>query len=100
MIDFEYEAPDSLERAIAILSEMNGRARPLAGGTDLIDHVRTGRLAPELIVDVKKIPELNSLTTSDDGLRLGAAVPCYRIYADPAIRRNFAALVDACSIIG
>ncbi|QDU39970.1 Carbon monoxide dehydrogenase medium chain [Maioricimonas rarisocia] len=100
MIDFEYEAPESLERAIAVLSEMNGRARPLAGGTDLIDHVRTGRLTPELIVDIKKIPELNAITHADDGLRLGAAVPCYRIYEDPVIRRDFAALVDACSIIG
>jgi len=100
MRDFEYEAPDSLERAIAILSEMNGRARPLAGGTDLIDHVRTGRLTPDLIVDIKKIPDLNRLEHTSDGLHLGAAVPCYRIYEDPAIRRDFAALVDACSIIG
>lgn len=100
MRDFEYEAPDSLERAIAILSEMNGRARPLAGGTDLIDHVRTGRLTPDLIVDVKRIPELNRIAQTEHALHLGAAVPCYRIYEDPDIRRNFAALVDACSIIG
>lgn len=100
MRDFEYESPTSLVEAMALLAEHNGRARPLAGGTDLIDHVRTGRLTPEFVVDVKRIPELNVLELSDRGLRLGAAVPCYRIYESPEVRRDYAALVDACSIIG
>ena len=61
MRDFEYEAPRSLADAVGLLSRLNGRARPLAGGTDLIDHVRTGRLTPDVLVDVKKIAELNRL---------------------------------------
>lgn len=100
MRDFEYESPTSLAEAVALLATHDGRARPLAGGTDLIDHVRTGRLTPEVVVDVKRIPELNVLELSDRGLRLGAAVPCYRIYESAQVRRDYAALVDACSIIG
>jgi carbon-monoxide dehydrogenase medium subunit len=53
-----------------------------------------------LLVDVKKIDELNVLECGSDGLRLGAAVPCYRITADERIRSQYSALTDACSIIG
>jgi carbon-monoxide dehydrogenase medium subunit len=100
MRDFEYEAPRSVADAIGLLSRSAGRARPLAGGTDLIDHVRTGRLSPDLLVDIKKIPELNRLDFSADGLRLGAAVPCYQIYGDRRIATAYAALAESCQIIG
>ncbi len=100
MRDFEYEAPRSLADAIALLSRSNGRARPLAGGTDLIDHVRTGRLTPDLIVDLKKIPELGRLEFSPKGLSIGAAVPCYRIYENERISREYTALAESCRIIG
>jgi len=100
MRDFEYEAPGSVTQAVEILGRFNGSARPLAGGTDLIDHVRTGRLTPKMIVDVKKIPELNVLEISADGLRLGAAVPCYKIYGTEQIKSRYSALADSCEIIG
>lgn len=100
MRDFEYEAPTSLAAALEILGRHNGAARPLAGGTDLIDHVRTGRLKPDVVVDVKKIDELNRLEISKTGLRLGAAVPCYQIYGNDEICRNYSALADSCRIIG
>jgi len=100
MRDFEYEAPQTLSQAIQLMASQNGRARPLAGGTDLIDHVRMGRLEPDVVVDLKKIPELNLLQLDGSGLRLGAAVPCYRIYGDEKIARQYAALADSCRIIG
>ena len=75
MRDFEYEAPATLTDAIAVLAGNNGHGKPLAGGTDLIDHVRCGRLEPDLVVDVKKIDELNVLELDGPGFRLGAAVP-------------------------
>lgn len=100
MRDFEYAAPQTIDAAVELLSRYGGRARPLAGGTDLIDYIRTGRLAPDMVVDVKRIPDLNHLEVTPQGLRLGAAVSCRRIVQHPAIRRDFAALHDACSIIG
>ena len=100
MRDFEYEAPTSLADAVGLLAKSNGNARPLAGGTDLIDHVRTGRLSTDLIVDLKKIPELMALEENDAGLRLGAAVPCYQIYNHPGILENYTAIADSSNIIG
>lgn len=100
MRDFEYEAPISVAEAVQILSRRNGAARPLAGGTDLIDQIRVGRHAPDVVVDLKKIPELNVLQIASSGLRVGAAVPCYKIYGDPEIESAYSALVDSTRIIG
>lgn len=100
MRDFDYAAPATLADALALIASANGSARPLAGGTDLIDHVRTGRLSPDLLIDVKKLPELNVLDASSEGLRVGAAVPCWQIIADPDVARDYTALADSCRIIG
>jgi len=100
MRDFEYEAPTSVADAVELLRRHNGSARVLAGGTDLIDQIRIGRHQPDLVVDIKKIPDLNRLELSASGLRLGAAVPCYRIYGDPQICNQYSALADSTRIIG
>lgn len=100
MRDFDYAAPTSLADALALMAAANGSAKALAGGTDLIDHVRTGRLSPDLLVDVKKLPELNVLQAGSDGLRIGAAVPCWQIIGNPDVVRDYTALVDSCQIIG
>lgn len=100
MRDFEYEAPISLQDALQVLKQGNGAAKALAGGTDLIDHIRCGRLSPDLVVDVKKIPELQLLELSDSGFRLGAAVRCSDIYSNCEIKKQYSALTDSCSIIG
>jgi len=100
MRNFDYAAPTSLSEAVQLLAGQNGRARPLAGGTDLIDHVRTGRLTPDFVVDIKQVPELNLLEIGAGGLRLGAAVPCWKIYGSSEIRSDYSALADAAMIIG
>ena len=58
MSEMRYEAPKTLEAAVALLSGANGPARVLAGGTDLLIQMRGGRVEPELLVDVKGIPEM------------------------------------------
>ncbi|MDA7978577.1 MAG: xanthine dehydrogenase family protein subunit M [Pirellulales bacterium] len=100
MHSFEYSAPHSLSDAVSLLAQAEGNARPLAGGTDLIDQMQTGRFRPALVIDIKKLPELNVLEFDGDGLHLGAAVPCYRIYGEPRIVQEYSALADACHIIG
>ncbi len=102
MRDFEYEAPLALQTALAQLAPASGKgaARPMAGGTDLIDQVRTGRLAPDVIVDIKKIPELNVFEHGASGLRLGAAVPCYKVYGHCGVVSDYSALADSARIIG
>ena len=98
---FEYVAAETVNEAVSLLSEKGDQARVLAGGTDLIVQVREGRRHPDLIVDVKKLAETNVLSYNpQSGLRLGAAVPCYRIYGDATIAAAYPGLMDAVTLIG
>jgi carbon-monoxide dehydrogenase medium subunit len=99
--DIDYAAPRTVAEAVALLSERGDRARVLAGGTDLIVQVREHRRDLDLMVDVKHIPEVNELAyDARQGLRLGAAVPCYRIYENREIARAYPGLIDAVSLVG
>ena len=96
----DYQAPTSLSEAVSIMAANGDRARPLAGGTDVLVQLRGGRREADVVVDTKKIPELNTLNLGDNGLQLGAAVPCYRIYQDPAVAAAYPGLIDAAGMIG
>ena len=96
----DYQAPTSLSEAVSIMAANGDRARPLAGGTDVLVQLRGGRREADVVVDTKKIPELNTLKLDDNGLQLGAAVPCYRIYNDAAVAAAYPGLIDAASMIG
>ncbi|MEX0678282.1 MAG: xanthine dehydrogenase family protein subunit M [Pirellulales bacterium] len=101
MKDFEFQTAATVDEAVSLLAARGDRAKMLAGGTDLIVQLREGLRQADLVVDVKKIPELMDLAYSPaKGLRLGAATPCYRIYGDAQIAAAYPALADAARIIG
>ena len=96
----DYAAPTSLSEAVAIMAAHGDRARPLAGGTDVLVQLRGGRREADVVVDTKKIPELNGIKVDDNGLQLGAAVPCYQIYQNQAVAAAYPGLTDAAGLIG
>ena len=101
MRPFTYQAPTSLDKAVTLLVSRGGQARPLAGGTDLLVQMRHGLLAPDVVVDLKQIPELNQLWFDvHTGLTVGAAVSCARLCEQAVVRERYPGLVDAASIIG
>lgn len=101
MRPYEYHAPTTLGEAVSLLFEKGERARPMAGGTDLIVQMRSGRFNLERVVDIKRIKEVNELSfDSAGGLTLGAAVPCNKIYGNAAVETAYPALVDAVRSIG
>lgn len=101
MKEFDYAAASTVDEAVSLLAAQGDRARVLAGGTDIIVQLREGLRAADLVVDVKKIPELTQYSFDiKHGLRLGAATPCYRIYGDEALKRAYPALTDSANLIG
>lgn len=101
MKDFEYAAATSVDEAVSLLSARGPRAKVLAGGTDIIVQLREGLREAELVLDIKKIPELMELAYSPDkGLRLGAGVPCYQVYDNRDVAAAYPALADSAHIIG
>jgi CO/xanthine dehydrogenase FAD-binding subunit len=97
--EIDYAAPATLTEASALLARDGARA--LAGGTDIIVQVRENRKSAGLLVDLKNVAELNTLSyAAREGLVLGAAVPCYRVAEHPEIQKWYPGLVDAVSLIG
>jgi len=102
---FRYEAPTSLDAALALLAREAGAAperRPalLAGGTDLIVQMRGGVRRPATVIDVKRVPELGRIELGADGLSLGAAVPCAALHGRDDLRALWPGLVEAAELIG
>ena len=101
MRPFAYERPTTLPDAVALLTELGPEARLLAGGTDLIIRLRDGTIRPRIVVDVKRIVELDDgIREGDGGLTIGARTTMTDIAADVRIRRDFQALAEAAAVVG
>ena len=95
-----YEAPKTLEAAVGLLASTNGSARLLAGGSDLLVQMRTGRIAPELVIDLKCIPELIGIAEEPAGFRFGAATPCMALVEHETFARACPGVIDGVKLIG
>ncbi len=101
MKPFAFSAPATVAEAIALLSKEKAGAGLLSGGTDLIVQIRDGRREIGHMIDVKKIPELNVFSYSaKQGLRLGAAVPCFLLAGNDAAVRHYPSLTEGAELIG
>lgn len=101
MTALRYEAPATVNDAVALLASANGApARPLAGGTDLIVQMRTGQVDPGLVVDLKRIPELTGIRIGAGGLLLGAATCGAEIQEHAELCETWPGLAEAADLIG
>ncbi len=101
MRPFSYQRPTSLADAVGLLEANGAEARPLAGGTDLIIRLRDGSVRASMIVDLKGIEQLDAGIREDgDRLVIGARTVMTDIAGDPRVRRDFAALAEAASVVG
>jgi len=76
---FEYHDPSTLDEACQIMAELKEKARPLAGGTDLLVNMRRGTVSPEHVVSLGRIEELRGIYPSNGQLRLGACLTAAEI---------------------
>ena len=100
MEQMRYEAPDTVDVAVALLAAASGEARILAGGTDLLVQLRAERIEPELIVDVKRIPELTEISQEKGGFRIGAAVTGAELGEHAEVKKTWPGVVEAVELIG
>jgi len=99
MLAIRYETPQSVGEAVRLMAA-DPDARVLAGGTDLLVQFRAGVRQPSAFVDVKRIPELMSITIDGQGLRLGAATAAAVIGEHVELRTLWPGLVEAVQLIG
>jgi carbon-monoxide dehydrogenase medium subunit len=95
-----YEAPETLDAAVALLAAESGEARVLAGGTDLLVQLRTDVIAPTLVVDIKRIAETRRIAPEGGGYRVGAAVTGAELKEHPELKAAWPGVVEAANLIG
>jgi len=95
-----YEAPRSLDQAVALLAGEHGEARVLAGGTDLLVQMRTDMVDPVLVVDIKGIAETRQIKEEAGGFRVGAAVTGAELKEHQKLKAAWPGVVEAANLIG
>ena len=95
-----YEAPESVEGAVALLAGGGSRGRVLAGGTDLLVQLRAGMIAPDLVVDIKRISETREIRREDGKLVIGAAVTGAELGEHTDAKSMWPGVVEAAELIG
>ena len=97
---FDYKTPKTIQEACDLLSSSDGKAKLIAGGTDLMIGLRNGNQHPPLIIDITKIDELRKIEERNGTLFIGAAVTHSEIASSPLIKKWAKVLCDAASEIG
>ncbi len=95
-----YEAPETIAGAVKLLAGDGPRGRVLAGGTDLLVQLRAGAIAPELVVDIKRIRETREIREDDGVLVIGAAVTGAELGEHAAAKALWPGVVEATELIG
>ncbi len=89
------EEPTDLSDVLVLLRENEGRARIIAGGTDVVVDMKTFNVKPELLVSLARVPGLHEIDESAGELRLGALVTPNIIAQSELIRERLPALAEA-----
>jgi len=93
---FDHYTPQTLPEALRILQKTNGNSRLIAGGTDLMLHLKSNALRPQTVINIKRIPELRRLEFSpENGLRLGALTTLRELTRSAIIQQHYPALAYA-----
>jgi carbon-monoxide dehydrogenase medium subunit len=92
---FEYRSPSTLAEAVSLLQSGNGNAKIISGGQSLMPMMAFRLAVPELLVDLKHIPDLNVIRIEDDGVHLGARVRWCDIANDRRLTKAHPLLAEA-----
>lgn len=99
--EFEYFEPSTLSEAISLLAQHRGKAKILAGGTDLLIQMKQRDLTPEYLIDIKNISELDYIKhNEDEGLKIGALVTHSSIVNSAIIKEKFDLFIEASLAVG
>lgn len=94
---FNYLAPRTIEETLSLLSQYKGRAKVMAGGTDLVPKLKRREIrAPEYVIDLKGVPNLDYIKYEEDkGLKLGALATIRAVATSAIIQDKFSILFQA-----
>ena len=101
MSDTQYLSAKTIDEAVNAHNQANGSARFLAGGTDLLVQIKSGIKKPDLVIDVKKIVELNSIDeVSENEFVIGASVSGANLNRNKKFASLWPGVLEAFRLIG
>jgi len=96
---FEYFEPQNLNEAVSILQN-EPASRILAGGTDLLVNMKHRVECPPVVVNIKRIADLDYVRRDNGDFRIGALTPLKRLYMTAALKENLPGLAQAAAAVG
>jgi len=101
MKPFHHVNAKSVEEVIQLLKMYGGKARVIAGGTDLIPVLKAEILPeyPEIIINIKTVPNLDYVIEDAEGLKIGALTKLEEIGESPIIKGKYRLLADAANSV-
>ena len=101
MSGFKYIEPKTLAALTELMQEYGASAAMMAGGTDLINHIRIGKRSPEVVLQISKVAELTSaIEFREDGIFIGALATLTDIQTNALLLREYTALCEAAGKVG
>ena len=97
---FIHHAPETLDEACRLMEELGEKAKPIAGGTDLIVNMKKGKLSPPHVVSLGKLKGLRALSYPGDFLEIGACRTVASLADAPEIFSRFTAVAMAAASLG
>jgi carbon-monoxide dehydrogenase medium subunit len=100
MKNFTYSRPATLKDAAALLGNEHGKISVLSGGTDLLGEMKDNLLAPEQLVQIAHLRELQGIRADRGGVRIGAATLLADIVESPMVQQQAPLLAMAAGKVG
>ena len=98
---FNYLEATTIKEAVSLLGKYDGKARVMAGGTDLLVQIRNKAIKPEYVVDIGYIPKLDYIEYDDkQGLKIGALTPIQAMEKSDRLQRQYPVLTQAAGLLG
>lgn len=97
---FDYEEPKSLQEALRIFSELKGKAKVIAGGTDLIVSMKKGAVVPGCLVSLRRIGPLRGVGFGRTAIEIGSHVTVSELASSGIIGGSLPHLARAASSLG
>ena len=101
MQTFSYYHPTELSALFELVQQYPSAYKLLAGGTDLLVRLKSGRISPKAVIDIKAIPEIQGLIERvGEAFVIGALTLMADLESDPRIQQSYPALAEAVHNVG
>lgn len=101
MKDFQYLEPKRIEEAVLLMAKHERKAAVMAGGTDLLVEIKNKKLSPRILINLKRIPDLDNIRINKAGdLVMGALVTLGTIEESDIVEKGWPVLSEAARVVG